>query len=119
VASQAARRQAFAVLRAGRDGEMEWLLDQGKPYQAVLRAREAWKARHGEELPAAGCVLGVAEHLAAQTTGGAPRPSGTGARGRTGQPPAAGPRRRSGPPRTPSCTGLCWCRCVTIEEGGW
>jgi hypothetical protein len=52
--SQAARRQAFSVLREAWDAELERLLDQGKVYPAVLRAREAWKARHGQDAPAAG-----------------------------------------------------------------
>jgi putative transposase len=63
--SQAARRQAFAVLRETRDGELERLLGQRKMYQAVLRARDGWETRHGEDAPATGYMLGVAEQLAA------------------------------------------------------
>jgi hypothetical protein len=43
--SQAARRQAFSVLRGTWDSDLEQLLGQGKIYPAVLHAREAWKAR--------------------------------------------------------------------------
>jgi len=62
--SQTARRRAFSVLQEAWDAELGRLLDQGKVYPAVLRAREAWKARHGQDAPAAGYLLGVAEQLA-------------------------------------------------------
>jgi hypothetical protein len=63
--SQAARRQAFSVLRGTWDSDLEQLLGQGKIYPAVLHVREAWKAREGTEPPAVGTMLGVAEQLAA------------------------------------------------------
>ena len=63
--SHATRRQAFSVLREAWDAGLEQLLEQDKVYPAVLRALEAWKARHGQDAPAAGYLLGVAEQLAA------------------------------------------------------
>ncbi len=65
MASQAARREAFAVLRAVWDPEVEGVLAAGQPYPAVVRVREARIAGQAAHAPATGLLLGVAEQMAA------------------------------------------------------
>ncbi len=65
VASQAARREAFAALRAVGGPEAERLLAAGEPYPVVVQAREAWAENHVGEAPASGLLLGMAEQMAA------------------------------------------------------
>jgi IS605 OrfB family transposase len=65
VASQAARREAFAALRAVWGPEVERLLAAGEPYPVVVQAREAWAENYAGNPPATGLLLGVAEQMAA------------------------------------------------------